>query len=427
MNTFFMRPALNVAFALVVGNPVFAQASPISRDEMTAIVRNLVDIGQAALKDSAASAQDLRTAVEELLNNPSDETLAAAREAWRSARIPFEQGEVFLLSSPLSREWMDQVNAWPVNPSFIDYVDDQTMAPQGSIIGSESMKVNGTEVDVSRISPHLIAQSLHHADNDPANIASGYHVIEFLLWGQDSSGPDEKGVDEGAGQRPFTDFDLENCTGGNCARRGEYLYASVNLLIDDLNEMAADWQVTGRVRRQLIGDPKVGLNRILQAMGDLSYSFLAGDRLQKTLLLHDPGMEVDQFSNLSHVTYLLNARGLAIVYFGEYSSMERKLIQGPSIADIMEKTNAAFDEEFRSALGMSMARIRMMMNFARDEEAFDLMIGAGNERGNGLVQAAIHSLAAQKGLFEKMADELGVGPIRIAPSPALDDPASIVR
>ncbi len=422
-----LRAPLIIATLAMLGTPVLAQSDSPTDEEMAQIVKNYADIGLAAFKDSADSAISLRTAIEDLLNNPSQDTLTAARDAWRAARIPFEQAEVLVLSAPGAAEWVDRVNAWPIKASFIDYADGQSVAPSDSIIGSDSMTIDGVQVDTSRISPELISGTLQHAGGDPSNIASGFHVIEFLLWGEDISGPEEKDVDAGAGQRPFTDFDLENCTGGNCARRGEYLYAAVNLLIDDLNEMVGDWQVTGQARRSLIADPETGVNRILQAMANLAYGDLAGTRLQKALLLHDPSAEIDQFSNASHVSYLLNARGLAVVYFGEYFTLGNDLIKGTSIADVLERIDPDLDNRFRTSLGLAMARMRMVVDYARDKEAFDLMIGKDNERGNGLLEAAISSLVEQKDMILTLADRLGIGPLQVDTSPALDNPDSIGR
>ena len=60
-------------------------------------------------------------------------------------------------------------------------------------------------------------------------MATGYHAIEFLLWGQDLNG-----TGPGAGTRPATDYSRTNCTHGNCDRRAQYLAAARELLVDDL-------------------------------------------------------------------------------------------------------------------------------------------------------------------------------------------------
>ena len=75
-------------------------------------------------------------------------------------------------------------------------------------------------------------------------MASGYHAIEFLLWGQDLNG-----TGPGAGARPASDFDSTNCSWGNCDRRGAYLKAAADLLVEDLAWMTAQWAPGGDAAR----------------------------------------------------------------------------------------------------------------------------------------------------------------------------------
>src|SRR3546814_14254455 len=88
--------------------------------------------------------------------------------------------------------------------------------------------VNGETVDASDITKELLADVLHEAEAVEANVATGYHAIEFLLWGQDLNG-----TGPGAGNRPASNFSTADCTGGSCERRGEYLKVATELLIDD--------------------------------------------------------------------------------------------------------------------------------------------------------------------------------------------------
>ena len=59
-----------------------------------------------------------------------------------------------------------------------------------------------------------------------ANVATGWHAIEFLLWGQDLNG-----TGPGAGNRPWTDYSTKECTHGNCDRRATYLKVATDLLV----------------------------------------------------------------------------------------------------------------------------------------------------------------------------------------------------
>ncbi|MCF6326443.1 MAG: peptidase [Devosiaceae bacterium] len=423
---------LAIAFAAALTlTPAKAQQnsdSSAQTEEVTIVdvVNNYADIGLATFQDSLRTAEQLRTAIEDLLNDPNDETLELAQEAWRTARIPFEISEIYVQANPIVGDWVNRVNAWPIDPDYIDYPGsgapsaDNNSASE-NIIGSTTITLGGNTIDVEKITTELISQNLHLPNGDQTKIASGYQVIEFLLWGNDTLGAEEKDVEDGAGKRPATDFDLETCTNQNCERRGEYLYAAVNLLIEDLQEMVGNWLATGQARRALLADPDMGLSMMISGMGSLALGELAGNRLMRSINVGDQTGEQDRFSNNTNISYLFNARGLIGVYFGEYFTMEDDYIAGASMADILEKTNPELDEEFRIALGLTMARMRLMVEYARDVEAYDLMIAPGNEEGNGLILEAVASLIDLTQVIEKFPAAFGVDPIEFIGSAELDN------
>ena len=149
-----------------------------------------------------------------------------------------------------------------------------------NVIANPKIKINGEEVDASKITPEFLAETLHEAGEVEANVATGYHAIEFLLWGQDLNG-----TGPGAGNRPFTDYDTANCTNGNCDRRAAYLKAASTLLVQDLEEMVAAWAPDGEATKNVLADENKGISIILTGMGSLSYGELAGERMKLGVLL----------------------------------------------------------------------------------------------------------------------------------------------
>src|SRR5690606_39752275 len=119
------------------------------------------------------------------------------------------------------------------------------------------IEIDGQEIDASKLTPEFLSGTLQEAGDIEANVATGYHAIEFLLWGQDLNG-----TGPGAGVRPFTDYDKANCTGGNCERRAEYLKAASTLLLSDLEDMVKAWAPDGEATKAVEGDPKAGLTAI---------------------------------------------------------------------------------------------------------------------------------------------------------------------
>ena len=123
------------------------------------------------------------------------DTLAAARAAWRAARVPYLQTEVFRFGNPVVDDWEGRVNSWPLDEGLIDYVDanayggpsEENPLSTLNVIATPKFRIGATEVDATTITADTI-RSLHEADGIEANVASGYHAVEFLLWGQDLNG-----------------------------------------------------------------------------------------------------------------------------------------------------------------------------------------------------------------------------------------------
>ncbi|MDX5300395.1 MAG: peptidase, partial [Gammaproteobacteria bacterium] len=225
-----------------------AQTAPAAVQTQTAVtpeqvVTHYASVAHAVYEDALVTAKTLQSAIEALLSTPSQETLHAAREAWLAARVPYQQSEVFRFGNAVVDDWEGQLNAWPLDEGFIDYVaSDRYQAELGNpgatanIIANTNIALGGDTLDASTLTAELLA-SLNEAGGSEANVATGYHAIEFLLWGQDLNGHAA-----GAGNRPYTDFvQGEGCTGGNCDRRAAYLRAAAQLLVNDLEWMTAQW------------------------------------------------------------------------------------------------------------------------------------------------------------------------------------------
>ena len=246
----------------------------------TDVLSHYADIALAKYEDSLTTAQNLDKTILHFLDNPNPSTFEAAKAAWLDSRVPYQQTEVYRFGNAIVDDWEGRVNAWPLDEGLIDYVDasygtesDENGLYTANIIANASFMVDGKSVDAGSITPDLLQNSLQEAGGIEANVATGYHAIEFLLWGQDLNGNGP-----GAGNRPYTDFSLDNCTNENCDRRREYLMAASKLLISDLEEMVANWQASGDARKALEeGGAQNGLRIILTGMGSLSYGELAGE------------------------------------------------------------------------------------------------------------------------------------------------------
>ena len=214
-----------------------------------------------------------------------------------------------------------------------------------NVIANPELTASGETIDASTIDADLL-RSLHEIDEVEANVATGYHAIEFLLWGQDLNG-----TGPGAGERPATDFDprqLHRRQLRPAARLSDQ--PATDLLVADLEEMVGYWGEGGEARAAVTGDPDDGLRAMLQGLGSLSYGELAGERMKLGLLLHDPEEEHDCFSDNTHNSHYYDVAGIANVYRGRYQRIDGSVVEGPSLADLVAAADPALDDAMRAAL-----------------------------------------------------------------------------
>ncbi|WP_298965857.1 imelysin family protein [uncultured Roseibium sp.] len=386
------------------------------------------DIAQQKYADSLETAKTLRSAIDQLIAEPTEANLEAARTAWIEARNPYQQTEAYRFGNAIVDDWEGKVNAWPLDEGLIDYVDasygdesEENDFYAANVIANPTLKVGGETVDATEITADLLANTLQEAGEVEANVATGYHAIEFLLWGQDLNG-----TDAGAGSRPATDFDTANCTGDNCERRVQYLKAVTDLLISDLEEMTAAWAPGGAAREELGGKGETGgLATILTGMGSLSYGELAGERMKLGLMLHDPEEEHDCFSDNTHMSHYNDVVGIRNVYFGEYASPLGNNVSGASLAELVAEKDPALAEEMKTKLDATLAAFEAMKTRAEGGEAYDQMIGEGNEEGNAVVQAAVDALVDQTTSIERVVKVLELDEIAFEGSDSLDNPGAV--
>lgn len=413
------RLPLTSAIALASLIPAGALAA---EDTVTpeSVVSHYADVAHATYADSLAAARALDERIDALLEAPSAETLSAAREAWLEARVPYQQSEVFRFGNPVVDDWEGQLNAWPLDEGMIDYVvsDDYqhelgNAGATANIVANTSIEIGGKTLDVSEITPELLAD-LNEAGGSEANVATGYHALEFLLWGQDLNG-----FDSGNGERPASDYLTgDDCTNGHCDRRRSYLDAASDLLVSDLEWMVAQWSTDqqNNYRQTLLAQPaQEGLRRILFGMGSLSLGELAGERLKVALEANSYEDEHDCFSDNTHNSHFYNGQGIQNVYLGEYERRDGSVMEGPSPSDLLAQQDAELDSQLREQLEATMAELGDLKAAAEAESspmAFDMMIAPGNEQGANIINEAILALVMQTGSIEKAAGTLGVNSLQ---------------
>ncbi|QQE85040.1 imelysin family protein [Pseudomonas putida] len=391
-----------------------AAAAPAAVDEAAgkAVVKHYTEMVYAVYSDSLSTAKSLQSAIDAFLAKPNDDTLKAAKEAWAAARVPYLQSEAFRFGNTIIDDWEGQVNAWPLDEGLIDYVDKSyehalgNPAASSNIIANTEIQVGEEKVDVKDITPEKLA-SLNELGGSEANVATGYHAIEFLLWGQDLNG-----TGPGAGNRPASDYlEGKGATGGHNERRRAYLKSVTELLVKDLEEMVGNWapNVADNYRATLEAEPATdGLRKMLFGMGSLSLGELAGERMKVSLEANSPEDEQDCFSDNTHYSHFYDAKGIRNVYLGEYTRADGTKLTGPSLSSLVAKADPAADATLKADLEATEAKLQVIVDHALKGEHYDQLIAADNAAGNQVVRDAIASLVKQTGAIEQAAGKLGI-------------------
>jgi putative iron-regulated protein len=386
------------------------------------IIDTYIAIAQASYEDSLISARVMEDAINAFLNEPNQTTLTYAKNAWLAARVPYQQTEAFRFGNAIVDEWEGRVNSWPLDEGLIDYTaasygteSDNNYFYTANIIANQLIDIGGISVDAAQITPQLLAETLHEIDGVESNVATGYHAIEFLLWGQDLNG-----TNPGAGSRPASDYSLSSCSNGNCDRRRDYLAAVTSLLVSDLEEMVYNWQEGGAAYEDLMRKgPEGGLATILTGMGSLAYGELAGERIRLALLLNDPEEEHDCFSDNTHNSHYYDALGIKNVYIGHYERINGDIVSGASLADLMEQQAPALAAQMLARIESTELAMEALLDEAANGNTFDMLIASNNMEGEEIVSTIVDSLMEETRTIENVIRQLNLQNVSLTGSDSL--------
>ena len=421
--------ALFLSLGVIIAGTL--NSSSVLATSEKAILETYAAIAEATYEDSLITANILKEAIKILTLKPSEENLQIAKESWLAARVPYMQTEAYRFGNKIVDDWEGKVNAWPLDEGLIDYVEsdqygsesDENSLYVANVIANQELTINGKTIDAGKITKKLLSDTLHEAGGIEANVATGYHAIEFLLWGQDLNG-----TGAGSGNRPVTDLNTSNCTNGNCDRRIEYLKTVTDLLVDDLEEMVSHWGPDGAAREDLLnGSPKAGLTAMLTGLGSLSYGELAGERIKLGLMLHDPEEEHDCFSDNTHNSHYYDLIGMMNVYTGRYVRIDARVVSGKSLSDLIKSKNLGLNQEMLNKFYSTLYTMTIMKKTAESGKSYDQMLQQGDQHGNQLVQDVVDSLKNQTQTIERLIAILDLNTIDFEGSDSLDDPEKVFQ
>ena len=344
--------------------------------DIDAVKENYVTMAAAVYEDSYDAVVNLRDAINVFTANPTEANLEAARDAYKLTRKPYQQSEIYrwdtvaLVSEGDDLEadgglasvddWEGQVNAWPLDENKIEFIINQE-GTYGAITPELLVDENGTDAS---------------GTSDEANVTTGVHAIEFMLWDRDS-------LSKGAGERAATEFGADadcNTPTGTACRNSAYLKAASDLLVADLDAMRAEWVVddtdgdTNLAEHFLASDEAFGY--ILQSIASMAVGELGGARLsaglwrpaetQPTNILKEGAYEEehDCFSDLSHYAVYYNFQGILNAFQGTYTRTDGSVVG--STEDSFGELVKSFDRQSFTELTDQLTDIQTNMKIVFD-------------------------------------------------------------
>lgn len=344
------------------------------------VLQHYAAIVHAGYEDSLTAAKAMQAAIAQFLAAPSADSLTAARRSWLAAREVYGQTEAFrFYAGPIDREGGPEgrINAWPMDEAYVDAV--QGNAKTGIV---SNPKIAITKARLAAL----------NEKGGEENISTGWHAIEFLLWGQDLR-------TDGAGDRQYTDF--VDGKAPNAARRGLYLKMVTELLIDDLASLTRAWAPGSKnYRASFVANP-ANVAKMMRGIGALSRGELAGERLEVALDSQSQEDEHSCFSDNTHRDVVANAVGIRNVWRGQYKRLDGTLLQGPSLRDLVAAKNAAVAAKVDAQMDASVAAAEAI------PAPFDQAILVGNP-GRAKIEATVAALKAQAQGLTEAATVLGI-------------------
>ena len=346
------------------------------------VVENYAAGAHAFYARSLASARALDTTIDSFLAAPAQHRLDAAKHAWLRARDDYGVTEIYrFYDGPIDNEENGPeglINAWPLDEANIDYVEGN---PEAGIVNKPG--------DFPTIDADLLL-SLNEEGGEE-NISTGWHAIEFLLWGQDLNA-------DGPGYRPVEDYTVNP----NAERRGAYLGVASDVLVAHLQDMVDAWAPGGNnYRAQFVSkDSDEAITDIITGIGEMSRGELAGERMTVAYEERSQEDEHSCFSDNTTADIVANALGVQRVYLGEYGD-----ITGPGIYDLITAEDEALAETLANEINRSVTLARSI------SAPFDRHLAEGiadSDHGRRAVLEAIVALENQTDTIVRAAEEVGI-------------------
>lgn len=262
-------------------------------------------------KDLNSKANALKQAINAFIATSSETNLELAKQAWIETRKPWEQSEGFLYG-PVETDGIDPaMDTWPVDVEAMTNILNSNQA----------------------ITPALISSN---------NEARGFHLIEFLLWGETGT----------------------KTASAVTARQKEYLKAASEDLQSNTQFLYDQWRADGGNYAAIFNNAGMNSNKypskaaaleeIVEGLITIADEVGTGkieDPLNSEGSTPFPEKEESRFSNNSKKDFADNMRSIENIYLGKYNTTVKGL------SEIVAKDNQALDTEIKTAIATAIKAI----------------------------------------------------------------------
>lgn len=318
--------------------PPTPEGQPFSNEVAFSFLSNYATLAWYLYSDSVKEMVRFNMAVYRFRKSPSEETFKDMKQLWISARKAYGRTEAYRFSNgPIDQMELEiLINAWPIDESFIDYTVDD---PKSGII-------NRTK-EFPEINSRLL-RLLNEKDGE-TNISTGWHAIEFLLWGQDLYA-------DGPGRRQWTDFTEAR----NAERRMSYLVACTELLRSHLVAVADQWSMSNYDNHTgdfFLKRPTTLVKQVLRGISSLAGRELAAERMSVALRSKSQEDEHSCFSDTTHFDLVANMEGLEAVLFGAFKPLYGPQVEGRGMFDLIADADQAAADAVKEKFNTAKAKV----------------------------------------------------------------------
>lgn len=378
-------------------------------ENAAAALENYANIAFALYDDALTRARELQTAIVDFVEEPSEQRLAAAQTAYLAAREPYGQTECFRFQNgPIDDEDGPEglLNAWPLDETFVDYVYADIQNP---VDGEFDFVGLVNDVDFEITAANIEAKN---EEGGEANVASGYHAIEFLLFFQD--------IDpEGPGQRDYRDFlELDHELKGdstvpNAARRRTYLVETTKGLVANLESVRDEFNPAGEGNYYdalLSMDIEAAYHDVLNGLAIFAAQETGNERLGTPLDERNQEEEHSCFSDDTNNDMKYSALCMQHTFTGSYTRLDGSEVSGPSLRSVLESADAAAASALQSLVD-DVVRISSSLTVRFDQAIAEGLSDA--DPGRKELLELKEAFNAFEPPFVAAADALGIEPLGV--------------